>query len=631
MIDLSCSHIGISFGGDTILKDVTFSLNAGDRVGIVGVNGAGKSTLFHILSGAYEADQGTVNIAKDKTIGILSQTEALETDGTVIDAMLSPYAHLIEMEAHLLQLETLMQSCPDGSIADKYVKVQEEFAKKGGYEFRNRCRGILRRLGFPEQVENMMVSAMSGGQRTKLALGRLLVSAPDILCLDEPTNHLDIETIAWLEGELRAYGKTVLVISHDRYFLDRIATHILEIENGVGTLYKGSYSTYAEKKRVDREIQQRHFENQQKEIARIEAYIAQQRRWNRERNIIAAESRQKQLDKLERVARPENLPEHIRMGFGEGAIASGEDVLEVQGLSKSYPGKRLFSDLHFFVKRGDRMFFLGENGSGKSTLIQILAGRLEADFGTVEYGYNVLSAYYDQENLNLTPENTVLDELWDEYGSKSETEIRSVLALFLFRGDDIEKRVKELSGGEKARLTFAKLMLKKTNLLILDEPTNHLDIPSREVLEDALLRFDGTIIAVSHDRYFLSKLATRILYFQNGNLLDYRGTYAEFSDYLCKHQPTAEGEGTKEKAESSSKAEYLEKKQREQRERKRKNDIEKCEAEIMQLEERSVELDLEMEACGADYMKAAALFAEKENCEAKLFSLYEKLEELQEQ
>lgn len=630
MIDLACSHIAVSFGGDTILKDVTFSMESGDVLGIVGVNGAGKSTLFQVITGALEADSGSVNIAKGKKIGMLSQTEALEADGTVFEAILEPFSHLVKTEAELAVLECEMETSSSIEIADKYAKTQEYFAKNGGYEFRGRCRGILRKLGFSESIETMDVSALSGGQRTKLALGRLLVSAPDILCLDEPTNHLDIETIAWLETELRAFAGTILVISHDRYFLDRITTHILEIEHGVGTLYKGTYSAFAEQKRIAREIQKRHFVNQQREIARIEAYIAQQKRWNRERNIIAAESRQKQLDKMERVARPEDLPQHIRMGFGKGAIASGQDVLEVVGLSKSYPEKPLFSDVSLLLKRGERLFVLGENGTGKSTLIQIIAGKISQDSGEVSYGYNVLVGYYDQENLNLTPENTVLDELWNVYGEKSETEIRTTLAQFLFCGDDIEKRVGELSGGEKARLTFAKLMLQKTNLLILDEPTNHLDIPSREVLEDALLAFDGTILAVSHDRYFLSKLATRILYLEHGNHFSYMGTYDEFCHYRETHTSTPQiTEETKVKNVSAAKTQYLDAKRKQQQKRKRKNDIAKCEAEIMDLEARIVQLDAALEESGADFTKAAELYTEKEAAEEKLLQLYEKLESLQ--
>ncbi len=629
MIVISTSNLSLSFGAEPILEDITFSLNEGDRLGIVGVNGAGKSSLFKLITGEYHADGGSVFVARDARIGVLKQNLGLEGDRSVLEEALSLFSSLRQTEAALEQMQSQLEENADPALATRYASVHERFVQDGGYEYAGRCRGMLRRFGFPDEMWEQSVSSLSGGQRTRLALAKLLLSQPDILMLDEPTNHLDRKTLFWLEDYLRAYPKTVIVISHDRYFLDRTVTQILEIEHHRGKLYRGNYSQYVEQKKTDREIAERHYKNQQREIARIEAYIEQQRRWNRERNIIAAESREKQLAKMERVERPQALPQNVRMQFTSSG-ESGNDVVIAHRLSRSFPGRPLFSNVNFLIRRGDHAFLVGQNGCGKSTLLKIVTGHLSPDSGELELGSNVNIGYYDQENQNLNPENTVLDELWETYRDRTQTEIRNTLALFLFTGDDVNKKVEMLSGGEKARLTLAKLLLSRMNLLVLDEPTNHLDIPSREALEDALRQFDGTILAVSHDRYFVRKLATRILAFRTAGqeLYDFRGGYEEFLQFEAKQkaeEPTAVAA-----APTAEKEKFLETK-------KNRSDIRRLEAkrrnterEITRLEELIADIDRRMAGEAAtDYKAIAALSDEREQAETSLLSLYETLEALE--
>ena len=632
MISLSCENLGLSFGADAILEGVTFSLNEGDKLGIIGVNGAGKSSLFSLITGKHLPTDGAVYIGKDKTVGLLEQTIAYESNKTILEEAYGTFSELLRMESELECLRKEAERQGSEEIARRYANLQDSFTREGGYEFRGRCKGILKNLGLPEAFWDKPVCSLSGGQKTRLSLACLLLRDPDILMLDEPTNHLDTDALFWLESYLKASRKTVLVISHDRYFLDSVVNKIFEIENRKGRLFHGNYSQYVKQKQIDREIQERHYKNQQKEIKRIEAYIEQQRRWNRERNIIAAESRQKLLDKMERVERPEALPDSVRMRF-ETSGESGNDVMSVSKLTKGYPGKLLFEDASFTVKKNDRLFISGPNGCGKSTLIKILAGRIHADSGYVSPGYNVRIGYYDQENQDLHPENTVLDELWDAYPAMTETALRSTLALFLFKGEDVEKKVSVLSGGEKARLTLARLMLSKMNLLILDEPTNHLDINSREILEKALLEFDGTIIAVSHDRYFVSKLATRILDFgaeQQHRLFGYEGSYQDYLAYKKAHLVPRE-ESTKAAAVTASKEQYLNAKRDLAEQRKQERRLKKAKDDIVACEARIEEINLEMadENIGFDYPRLTALSEELEACEGKLLALYELVDELE--
>ncbi|MBQ8551844.1 MAG: ABC-F family ATP-binding cassette domain-containing protein [Clostridia bacterium] len=630
MTAISLSNVSLEFGTDVILDKVSFSLNEGDKLGIVGVNGAGKSTLFKIIRGEYSPTDGSVFISKDKSVGMLEQNTGLEGENTVLGEMLASFSGLISDEARLEELQKQLEKTPaDAVLISSYTSLADRFKRSGGYEFRSRCKGILKNLGFDERFHDLKISGLSGGQKTRLALARLLITSPDILMLDEPTNHLDVETLAWLEDFLSGYKGTLLVISHDRFFLDKVTNKTLEIENTHAELYNGNYSRYVTLKAENREIRERQYKNQQKEIARIEAYIEQQRRWNRERNIIAAESRQKALDRMVKIDRPEDLPEKIRLSFTKSG-ESGNDVLTVKKLAKAFPNKPLFSDVSFLVKKRDHLFIAGPNGCGKSTLIKIIADKLVQDAGSFEYGYNVTVGYYDQENQNLDPENTVLDELWNCYEGLTQTEIRSALALFLFKGDDIEKKVSVLSGGEKARLTLCKLILSKMNLLILDEPTNHLDINSREALENALLEFDGTIIAVSHDRYFISKLATRVLDLGSKPALDFIGNYEEYKAHRARL--TAAETESAPAVVTDAKEQYLKAKeqaseQRRLRTRMKKNaeETEKLEAELEELMEKLAD-----ESIQADYVKVNELYTRQTEVEERLMELYEEAQGFEE-
>ncbi len=625
MIAISLGSVGYEIGADMILSGISFSLNEGDKLGIVGVNGAGKSTLFKLISGEYSPTDGTVSISKDKTVGLLKQNGILDGENTILAEMLDSFPKLLAQEKELEELSKKLEAKPtDEAIISRFTSLTESFKADGGYEFRSRCKGILKNLGFDENYHSLKISSLSGGQKTRLALAKLLISSPDILMLDEPTNHLDIETLTWLEDFLSAYRGTLLVISHDRWFLDKVTNKTLEIENTHSTLYNGNYTRFLELKAENREILEHRYKNQQKEIARIEAYIEQQRRWNREKNIIAAESRQKALDRMVKIDKPDELPEKIKLKFTSSG-ESGNDVLTVKGLTKSFPDKPLFSDVSFLVRKRDRLFITGQNGTGKSTLIKILADKLLPDSGTFEYGYNVDIGYYDQENQNLNPDNTVLDELWDSYEKLTQTEIRSALALFLFKGDDIAKKVSVLSGGEKARLTLCKLILSKVNLLILDEPTNHLDINSREALENALSEFDGTLIAVSHDRYFISKLATRILDIGEKPARDYFGNYEEYLTFKAKNKASASQ--TKETVITDSKEQYLKSKEEAAKKRRLQTRIRKNAEETEKIENRLEELKLAEESTDAsDYIKLGEIYSEKEKLEERLLELYEEAE-----
>ena len=624
MIGIACENVGVSFGDDTIIENVTFSLNENEKLGIVGVNGAGKSTLFRVISGEYSRHEGNVYIAKDKNIGMLEQENFFDPSSTVYDEALKAKSALTELENEVERLRVLSEE--DHSFVDPYSEAYERFVRSGGLEYKSRIKGALRNMGFPEEEWGRKISELSGGQKTRLALTRLILREPDILMLDEPTNHLDVDSVSWLESYLASYKKTVMVISHDRYFLDRVCTSILEIENGHSKLYKGNYSVYSEKKKTDREISERHYKNQQREIARIEAFIEQQRRWNRERNIIAAESRQKMLDKMVLEKKPEKAPDKIRIRFDSGE-ESGNDVIKAVGVSKSYGKLNLFSDFSVEIRKGDRVFIYGKNGCGKSTLIKLLAERLSPDRGYVEYGYNVTRGYYDQENQDLSPDKTVLDEIWDAYPDLSQTTLRNALALFCFKGDDIVKKVFELSGGEKARLTLCKLILSKNNLLILDEPTNHLDIPSREALESALEGYTGTVIAVSHDRYFVQKLATRIIGFTRDGLEVYNGGYSDFTAFEEKKNKPSDDGMLSFRENTRSKDDYLENKRRKAELQSAKRKLEKAKQEAGALEARIEELDRLLVEYETDYEKASELWKEKEDSEARLLELYGIIEE----
>ncbi len=634
MIILSASDVTLSFGTDVILDRVSLGVNEGDKIGIVGVNGAGKSLFMKILSGRIEASEGNVFLAKDKSLGYLEQNTGLDSDREIFEEMCLAFPKLVSAEKRLAELETEMNGDHDEarhmSLAKEYTGLEDEFKRNGGYEYRSRISSMLSGLGFGADTHTMLINTLSGGQKTRLAIARLLLSEPDILMLDEPTNHLDIETVEWLEDYLKNYKKSLIVISHDRYFLDKITAKTFEIENRGGKLYPTSYSGYVKQKEIDRKIDQKHYDIQQKEIARLEAFIENQRRWNRERNIIAAESRMKAIDRIEKLEKPKELPQNIRFRFQMSDNGRCPDkMLEVTGLSKAYPGKKLFENVSFLLHGRDKMFIVGPNGVGKSTMLKILCGRLGADFGTFEYASGLSIGYYDQEHQGLVGNNTVIDELWDCFPNKTQTEIRTVLAGFQFTSEDVFKKIDVLSGGEKARLTFAKLMLEKSDLLILDEPTNHLDAPSREVLEKALVEYDGTVLCVSHDRYFVRKLANRIFEMKPDGVFDFKGDYQTFCDYKAKKQSSDAEEGEKKIGSGSSYDDFARNKELKNKRKNAEKKITEVEKEIAQTE-KNIEENLSLqEESAADYQKVAELFAEGVKLNEKLESLYETWDELQ--
>ncbi len=643
MIALSTENLSLSFGDKQILSGVSFAADEYDKIGIIGSNGCGKSTLLKLILGEIEPDEGSVYISKDKSVGILRQDDALIDFGaqgeelSAIEIMYGAFPSLLAAEKRLSELSAALEGNgtehrTHESLVAEYSALNEKFIREGGLEFRGRCASTLEKLGFDAECAARPYSTFSGGQRTRLALCRELCREPDILLLDEPTNHLDLETLVWLESFLVGYKKCVLVVSHDRYFLDRITNKTLCIENNRARLYSGNYSASIQQRKTDREIWERHYKNQQKEIARQEAYIAQQRAWNRERNIVAAESRLKLLDKMEKIERPDSIKKGIKFGFST-SIASGNDVLTLKNLGFGYsPASPLFSGISMTVKRGDRLFITGPNGSGKSTLIKILVGRLLPSEGYVDVGYNVNFAYYDQENQNLDPTKTVLEELHSSYPALSELEIRNTLARFRFVGEDVYKTVSLLSGGERARLTLSKLILSDINLLFLDEPTNHLDIDSREALEEAISGFEGTVIAVSHDRYFLGKLATRLLDLgePSSDILVHtsgRG-YEELLEDRRRRESLVAGAQTQTAVHTSTQKDtYLQNKRRASDERRAQNRLKRLAAEAAEIEAKIEEIDKEMNSSAAtDYVRLAALDTQKNALEERLLEIYEETE-----
>lgn len=643
MTVISINGVSLSFGDKTLFEDVSFSLNENDRLGIVGPNGCGKSSLLSIIYRTLEPTDGQCYISSDVSVGILTQDGAFEVNDGVgesaLEQMYGAFGELLAAEARIAELAAWLEAHADeaggekhASITKEYTALNESFIAGGGAVFRSKCRSILERMGFDAEAMSLPATSLSGGQRTRLALSRQLCREPDILLLDEPTNHLDTETLAWLENFLASYKKCIIAVSHDRHFLDKVTNKTLMIEHRRAKLYKGGYTASAEQRRTDREIYERHYRNQQKEIARQEAYIEQQRRWNRERNIIAAESRQKLLDKMVKLDAPEKDEKTVKMRFVQG-LQSGNDVLSARSLGFSYGAAKILSDVSFSVKRGERVFIVGPNGCGKSTLIKLLLEKLRPSRGIIDFGHNLQIGYYDQENQNLNENGTVLEELWSRYPAMKEHEVRGALAAFLFRGDDVFKEISVLSGGERARLTLVKLMLSKMNLLVLDEPTNHLDIGSREALEEALSGYDGTVICVSHDRTFISKLATRILGFDEGGALhDVRVSrigaawdeWREEAERLSvRSAPTAAAPAAAE----SNKEAYL-------RGKREAAEARRAEARLQRLKKEEAELDAELDTLNAelygdaasDYVRAAEIAKRIEEIEERLLEIYEETE-----
>ena len=636
MLALSVSALSLAFGTDEILKNISFSVNEGDRLGIVGTNGAGKSSLFKLITGTYAATGGAVYIQKGLTLGVLEQNPdltALPAELTSLEYLYTAFDSIIALEREIEKTEAaLAVATSDAAIqlASKLAEQNDELIKRGGLEFRSRCRGMLLRLGFDEALINQRIGTLSGGQYTRLALARLLATEPDILMLDEPTNHLDTDSLTWLEGFISTYKKTVLIISHDRYFLDKTTNKTLNIQRGEARLYTGNYSTARDAMEADDAATEHRYREQQKVIKRIQANIEFQRRCNREHNFVTIRSKEKQLAKMEKIELPKSEERSIRLSFATEGESAGE-VIKAREVCFNFGERKLIEKLSFLIRRDERVMILGPNGSGKSTLMKLIAGRLAADSGRLELGYNIKIGYYDQENRGLNLSKTVFSELRDEYPDKTNLELRSTLALFLFGEDDMDKPISTLSGGERARLTLSKLVLKKVNLLLLDEPTNHLDMPSAEALENAILAFDGTVVAVSHDRYFINRIATRIIELapeRDGGMLDYYledgddafAAYVELREKLKQESNPSQAA----KTDSASKLDYEERKRENAKKRAQEKAKERAEAEIKKLEAEIEELDRELFGEAAtNYLRAAEIDERKSKIEERLLELYE--------
>ncbi len=668
---LSCSNISKSFGTDSILNHVSFHIEEREKAAVVGINGAGKSTLLKIIVGELAPDEGSVVIAKGKTLGYLAQHQDLDSGRTIYDELLEVKRPIIEMEERLRTLEVNMKRSQGEeleSLYQTYSRLSHEFELANGYAWKSEITGVLKGLGFLEEEFSKPVSTLSGGQKTRVSLGKLLLSKPDIILLDEPTNHLDMESIAWLENYLLNYQGTVVIVAHDRYFLDRVVTKVVELDNGSSTVFQGNYSAYSEKKAMLRASILKAYLNQQQEIKHQEEVITKLRSFNREKSIKRAESREKLLNKIERIEKPTEVNDAMNITL-EPDIVSGNDVLTVRGLTKGFDGQTLFSDVDFEIKRGERIAIIGNNGTGKTTILKIINGILAADAGEIQLGSRVHIGYYDQEHHVLHSEKTLFQELSDTYPNMNNTQIRNVLAAFLFTGDDVFKLIGDLSGGEKGRVSLAKLMLSEANFLILDEPTNHLDITSKEILENALTHYTGTVLYVSHDRYFINKTATRILDLTHNTLVNYIGNY----DYYLEKRDTMEqlfsaspavsskpsennsqaaafaasgpvnaaslpwsgdrgNASSSDSGDSSGKTDWKQQKEEQARLRKRQNELKKTEDAIHQLETRDGEIDslLCQEDVFSDVAKLMELNAEKQSIAGQLEELYEKWEELAE-
>ena len=550
---LACQNISKSFGTDTIIQNVSFHVEDNEKTAIVGINGAGKSTLLKIIVGELAPDSGEVTVAKGKTIGYLAQYQDKDSNETIYNEVLHACDALIEKEEKLRKMEEDMQHVSADELEkymEQYNRFSHAFELEGGLTFRSEINGVLKGLGFSENDFGKKMSELSGGQKTRVALGRLLVTKPDIIMLDEPTNHLDMASIAWLENYLLNYKGAVIIVAHDRYFLDRIVTKVVEISSHTATVFPGNYTAYARQKEIQRESLLRQYYNQQREIKHQEEVISKLKSFNREKSIKRAESREKALDKIERIEKPidEKTDMHITL---EPEITSGNDVLSVKGLSKSYEHK-LFSNIDFQIKRGEKVALIGNHGPGKTTILKIINGIVDADAGEIKLGSNVEIGYYDQEHQNLDPDKTLFDEIADAYPNLKATKIRNVLAAFLFTDDDVFKRIRDISGGERGRVSLAKLMLSNANFLILDEPTNHLDIMSKEILESAINSYTGTVLYVSHDRYFINKTASRILDLKNETILNYIGNYDYYLEKKEVQELAAFGTATQDRADNSA-------------------------------------------------------------------------------
>ena len=635
---LSCQGISKSCGEKVILEDASFHIEEREKAALIGNNGAGKTTLLRIIMEEILADAGQVVLAKDKRIGYLAQYQDVQGHLSVYEELLSTKQYIIDMEERLRAMEVQMKDASGEELdrlMNSYTRLTHEFELENGYAYKSELMGVLNGLGFTEEDFTKQVATLSGGQKTRVALGKLLISKPDILLLDEPTNHLDMESIAWLETYLLNYPGAVFIVSHDRYFLDKVVTKVIEIDAGQVRMYAGNYSAYAEKKAQLRDAQYKAYLNQQREIKHQEAVIVKLKSFNREKSIKRAESREKMLNKIQRIDKPIEVQSQMRLSL-EPRVVSGNDVLTVEDLAKSFPQQKLFSNISFQIKRGERVALIGNNGTGKTTMLKILNGLLDADAGSFSLGAKVQIGYYDQEHHVLHAEKTIFEEISDTYPTLTETQIRNMLAAFLFTGDDVFKVISSLSGGERGRVSLAKLMLSEANFLILDEPTNHLDIASKEILEEALNSYTGTVLYVSHDRYFINQTATRILDLTNQSVVNYIGDYDYYlekkEELTEKYAPTAQEatEEAKEETSSEGKLTWQQQKEEQARKRKQENELKKVEKRIEELETRDKEIDdtLVLPDVCTNVGRCAELSREKDKIQAELEELYEKWEEL---
>ena len=629
---LACQTINKAFGTTEILKNISFHIEEREKTAIVGINGAGKSTLLKIIMKQLAADSGEVIITKGKTIGYLAQHEAVSTENSIYEELLTIKAEVIALEQRIRTLEEEMKHHTGAALSallEQYNHCNIEFEQQNGYAYQSEITGVLKGLGFTESEFSKSVNTLSGGQKTRVALGKLLLAKPDIILLDEPTNHLDLNAIAWLETYLLNYDGAVIIVAHDRYFLNRVVTKVVELDAGVATTFLGNYTEYAAKKAMLRDAALKAWLNQQQEIKHQQAVITKLKSFNREKSIKRAESREKMLDKIEVLDKPVEVNSEINIRL-EPHILSGNDVLTVTELTKAFDTNTLFTSLKFEIKRGERVAIIGDNGTGKTTLLKIIADSLLADTGKIDLGSKVQIGYYDQEHQVLSMDKTLFEELSDTYPYLNNTEIRNVLAAFLFTGDDVFKRIKDLSGGERGRVSLAKLMLSEANFIILDEPTNHLDITSKEILENALNQYTGTILYVSHDRYFINQTATRILELTNKTLVNYIGNY---DYYLEKKELLTQlyaadaslNSATTAPSETTTKIDWQQQKEEQAKERKRLNDLKKTETEIAELEAREQEIDNELakEEIYTDVAKCLELNNEKMAVSTRLEELYE--------
>lgn len=630
---LSCNNISKSFGTDVIIKSCSFNIEDNEKAAIVGINGAGKSTLLKIITGIEPADTGLVTLAKDKTLGYLSQQQNLNSDNTIYDELLSVKQYILDMEAQLRSIENQMKSADDTALETlmkKYSDLNHEFELNNGYAYKSEITGVLKGLGFAEEDFTLNVNTLSGGQKTRVALGRLLLSKPDIILLDEPTNHLDMESISWLENYLLNYSGAVLIVAHDRYFLDKIVSKIIELDNGNATVFSGNYTDYASKKAILRNMQLKEYLNQQREIKHQEEVITKLKQFNREKSIKRAESREKMLNKMEFVDKPEILNDKMDIKL-EPNVISGNDVLTVDNLTKGFDGTVLFDNISFQIKRGERVALIGSNGTGKTTILKLINGIIPADSGSIYLGAKVNIGYYDQEHHVLDPDKTIFDEIRDAYPDLNNTQIRNTLAAFLFTNEDVFKYIKDLSGGERGRVSLAKLMLSNANFLILDEPTNHLDITSKEILENALNSYTGTVLFVSHDRYFINSTATRIIELANKTVVNYIGNYdyyLEKKDILGAKPIT--NNTSKSSSSAISKLNWQEEKVKQAQQKKIKNEIKRTEERMALIEAEIEELDnmYADPAISSDTAKLMEIHTRKEALSKELDELYDKWGEL---